>query len=445
MRTSAALGAPDGLQDRPSCDSPFVAPPSSRILPEISVADFVGVGCEPGFHGVAVDSGQTLYPGGGRATYPEDETSCGGDGITVATAVCDRGEWFWNGCAIRCDNIDECAMGTDNCASDAACVDTDGSFTCTCNSGFEGDGTTCTDIDECSASTDNCASDATCANTHGSFTCTCNSGFEGIGIYCHDIDECSASADNCASDATCANTDGSFTCTCNSGFEGDGITCTDIDECSDPASCPLFGQKCINEVGGYSCICKVGFEPTQECGEELVCGLTFLGTCKAHEESCQDLELDASTAEGFESVCAESDFAGENGPVCYGQVSPELGAAGYDFFQVPGYEAAEAICSCRGMRLCSLAEIAGQVAANTGCGFDYNLVWTSEPCTSTAEPACGTTSGGTAFNGHKVVYGEDTAINSARDLQPALVDTCVSDGATGFSVRCCADAEHRRI
>ena len=35
------------------------------------------------------------------------------------------------------------------------------------------------DIDECVANTDNCDANAACSNTIGSFTCTCNNGFSG--------------------------------------------------------------------------------------------------------------------------------------------------------------------------------------------------------------------------------------------------------------------------
>ena len=41
-------------------------------------------------------------------------------------------------------DIDECTVGTANCDSNATCTDTEGSFTCTCNAGYTGDGTSCT-------------------------------------------------------------------------------------------------------------------------------------------------------------------------------------------------------------------------------------------------------------------------------------------------------------
>ena len=40
------------------------------------------------------------------------------------------------------------------------------------------------DHDECAAELDNCHENATCNNTFGSFECTCNSGFEGDGVNC---------------------------------------------------------------------------------------------------------------------------------------------------------------------------------------------------------------------------------------------------------------------
>ena len=39
--------------------------------------------------------------------------------------------------------VDECTDGIDNCDANATCTDTDLSFTCACNAGYAGNGTSC--------------------------------------------------------------------------------------------------------------------------------------------------------------------------------------------------------------------------------------------------------------------------------------------------------------
>ena len=68
------------------------------------------------------------------------------------------------------------------CDENAECVDTAGSYECTCSSGYTGDGHTCLDIDECLS--DPCDESATCTNNNGSFSCHCDNEFLGDGKSC---------------------------------------------------------------------------------------------------------------------------------------------------------------------------------------------------------------------------------------------------------------------
>ena len=47
---------------------------------------------------------------------------------------------------MACTDIDECADPTlSNCDLNASCENSDGTFSCTCNAGYNGDGTTCSE------------------------------------------------------------------------------------------------------------------------------------------------------------------------------------------------------------------------------------------------------------------------------------------------------------
>ena len=40
-------------------------------------------------------------------------------------------------------DIDECALGMDDCSENAICTNIPGNFSCMCDEGYDGDGTTC--------------------------------------------------------------------------------------------------------------------------------------------------------------------------------------------------------------------------------------------------------------------------------------------------------------
>ncbi|XP_078370701.1 uncharacterized protein LOC144654404 isoform X4 [Oculina patagonica] len=162
-------------------------------------------------------------------------------------------------CDMKTEDIDECSASAPVCDVNAKCTNTRGSYVCSCETGFSGDGKTCSDIDECSASAPVCDVNAKCTNTRGSYVCSCETGFSGDGKTCSDIDECSASAPVCDVNAKCANSRGSYVCSCKTGFSGDGKTCSDIDECSASAPVCDVNANCQNTRGSYVCSCKAGY------------------------------------------------------------------------------------------------------------------------------------------------------------------------------------------
>ncbi|XP_023328891.1 latent-transforming growth factor beta-binding protein 4 [Eurytemora carolleeae] len=175
-----------------------------------------------------------------------------------------------------CEDINECDPvprmrdghypGVLHCGNHATCTNTIGSFSCKCMPGFTDwqmhDG--CVDIDECAIGTDNCVANSNCWNTAGSYVCTCKVGYakNKVGA-CVDMNECAqqGTLDYCGPKATCVNTVGSFRCDCLVGFENfkPYKGCSDIDECADPRICGTGYKNCYNNIGSYTCDCMVGW------------------------------------------------------------------------------------------------------------------------------------------------------------------------------------------
>ena len=84
-----------------------------------------------------------------------------------------------------------------------------------------------------------------CTDTEGSFLCSCNTGYTGDGLDCRgqllmlqlylftiishsaDINEC-GDDNSCGENAECVNSLGSYSCACLPGFTGDGMTCSSM-------------------------------------------------------------------------------------------------------------------------------------------------------------------------------------------------------------------------
>mmetsp|Transcript_4532 Transcript_4532/g.10516 ORF Transcript_4532/g.10516 Transcript_4532/m.10516 type:complete len:650 (-) Transcript_4532:688-2637(-) len=201
-----------------------------------------------------------------------------------------------------CQDVDECKAGTHTCGSEkdgAMCKNTEGSFECGCQKGWEkGKGGKCFDVNECASPlTNTCGGDSTCTNLPGTYRCDCGDKTMKAALNgtCVDLNECEdedGKYNACAQ--KCKNTLGGFTCSCNEGYtlNADGHACDDIDECT--AGTHKCGQhKCVNSVGSYRCECsaELGYQGAED-------GVTCinLNECAMNpnicgrENCCMDLE-----------------------------------------------------------------------------------------------------------------------------------------------------------
>uniref|UniRef100_A0A8C0AXU3 Signal peptide, CUB domain and EGF like domain containing 2 n=1 Tax=Buteo japonicus TaxID=224669 RepID=A0A8C0AXU3_9AVES len=192
-------------------------------------------------------------------------------------------------------DVDECALGLDDCHPDAICQNTPKLYKCTCKVGYTGEGKKCEDIDECDNDFNGgCVHE--CFNIPGNYRCTCYDGFmlAHDGHNCLDTDECMFNNGGCQH--VCVNTVGSYECRCKEGFflSDNQHTCIHRSE----------GMSCMNKdhgcahicretpKGGVACECRPGFELSKN---QRSCILT----CNHGNGGCQH-------------TCDDAD----NGPIC---------------------------------------------------------------------------------------------------------------------------------
>ncbi|KAL2101596.1 hypothetical protein ACEWY4_003357 [Coilia grayii] len=221
----------------------------------------------------------------------------------------------------KCQDINECTLGSIDCGINATCTNSQGGYACVCDNGFKpsngketflaGQGVTCQDINECMSGYTHCGPNAKCENNNGSYACTCDDGFvtssgdktfsEGQAMTCRDIDECMSGHTYCGPNAKCENNNGSYACTCDDGFvtssgdktfsEGQAMTCQEKNECEENRSICGENAECQKKPGGYYCLCKPGYR--------LASGNT---TFTNSVESCEE----KNECEENRSICGEN-------------------------------------------------------------------------------------------------------------------------------------------
>ncbi|PVD35911.1 hypothetical protein C0Q70_02880 [Pomacea canaliculata] len=228
-----------------------------------------------------------------------------------ASMVCEAcaAETFGRNCSSSCTCV------TNNTAS---CNNVNGS--CTCNSGWNG--TNCEqDINECEQHSPPCVANLTCVNTNGSYLCVCNPGYQTLldgnctvyfnntflnhlcgsfaqpalgntfGANCSKQCQC-----NFTNTVSCDHVTGS--CNCKRGW--DGLTCDMKDLCSNVTSnCTGDKERCNNTENGPECVCEDGYHYNAS-GVCVECSTgTYGGNCSSTCTCITENTVNCSKVDGI--------------------------------------------------------------------------------------------------------------------------------------------------
>ncbi|CAL2049223.1 unnamed protein product [Caenorhabditis brenneri] len=141
-------------------------------------------------HKMPNSHGEVFWPGDCyRCQCWDTKVQCSSEYATCEPPSCPEEDWVYNekfNCCPKCRDFARfCAVNP--CHKDASCTDSKRGPKCSCNTGFQGNGTFCEDIDECAFSQDireqlgGCLAGSVCRNIPGSYKCDCLPGYQMIG------------------------------------------------------------------------------------------------------------------------------------------------------------------------------------------------------------------------------------------------------------------------
>eukprot|EP00124_Ichthyophonus_hoferi_P000773 Ihof_evm15s31 gene=Ihof_evmTU15s31 len=181
----------------------------------------------------------------------------------------DGQSYIWDSFKRQCVDLDECSDGKYNdCSPFSRCINTVGL------------GTFCDDINECQSDTPVCEQNFTCKNTQGSYRCECDSGYQSLSGECdykslqNEKDHvslghseiCSSNAQRICEqrNAWCVGTSLlDAKCQCKAGYEavrgddGTRLMCVNVNECQEGTNqCDKVGGLCRDTTGSYQCVCR---------------------------------------------------------------------------------------------------------------------------------------------------------------------------------------------
>jgi len=153
---------------------------------------------------------------------------CSGAALNDGSCACQCDSGYEKGGSSNndpCTDKNECTNDPTICGTGGTCSNTPaGSYTCFCPDGYGGGkatrcaainlGDTCTTDIDCSL-----IGNATCDDTN---VCSCDDGFEPDGSGVCQV----GCTETCDANAACTGTDQNFACTCNSGYTGNGTVCS---------------------------------------------------------------------------------------------------------------------------------------------------------------------------------------------------------------------------